>query len=65
MQSTRGTDTATPQALPSAKFSHPQPSQGHESTQTIEITGVLNRVHTFGANDNLGPKNRYWSRGPA
>jgi hypothetical protein len=60
----RGAGTPAPQALeaPSAKSSHAQPSQ---PTQTIEIAGVLSHRHTFGANDNLGPKNRYCSRGPA
>jgi hypothetical protein len=65
----RGAGTPTPQALqvPGAESPRAQPSQGREPTQTIEITGVLNHryLHIFGANNTLGPENRYCSRGPA
>jgi hypothetical protein len=62
-----GAGTPTPQTLqvPDAESPRAQPSQGREPTQTIEITGVLNHLHIFGANNTLGPENRYCSRGPA
>jgi hypothetical protein len=59
-----GAGTPTPQTL-QAESPRAQPSQGREPTQTIEITGVLNHLHIFGANNTLGPENRYCSRGPA
>jgi hypothetical protein len=68
MQSTRrSAGTPTPQALqvPGAESPRAQPSQGCEPTQTIEITGVLDHLHIFGANNTLGSENRYCSRGPA